>query len=137
MPRASQEGHAITWICTYLCPKGFRSVINWTYKSNFWLQIYYFTYLIKMYLFLCYYYHCWLVNWNYIKNYFNSESCWFYVEIKKIFFSVQFTSFLLKYVQGMFSYRAPNRRKPSTYKLFSFKTAFFKKKEWRNLLHYQ
>ena len=44
-----------------------------------------------MCLFSCY--HCyiaachWLLNWSYIK-YFDSESYWFYIEIKKVFFFI-------------------------------------------------
>ena len=50
---------------------------------------------VLMLLFSCCHYtdSChWLLNWSYIDKYFDSESYWFYIEIKKVFFSVQFTS---------------------------------------------
>ena len=61
----------------------FRSVINRTCKSNFWLHVFSAqlpVFDLDMCLFSCYVLH------------FESESYWFYIEIKKVFFSIQFTS---------------------------------------------
>ena len=66
----------------------FKVVINHMHKSNF-----YHTFVLHNNLFLtlcafCYYTYgcCWLLNWSPVNFYFDSESYWFYMEIKKVSF---------------------------------------------------
>ena len=88
-----------------------------------------------MCLFLCYYYTngChWLLNWSCINNYFDSESYWFYIYIKKVFFLVLFTSIWRVYLHMQETKRAHDWRKPATRKGFCFKINLFK--EWMKKL---
>ena len=89
----------------HTCAKASRSVISCKLKSNFWLYI--FTTSLPVFdhqdmcLLSCYYNTdgChWLLNRCFVNECFDSESYWFYIEIKKVFFNVQFTSILRLYV---------------------------------------
>ena len=107
--------------------------INRMYKSNYWPHV--FTRELPAFdqdICLC----CWLLHLSYVYKYFDSESYWFYIENKNVFFSVilqAFKRYIYLHIQG--TKRAPDWRKPTTHKeLFSKQTCL--KKEWRNLLHY-
>ena len=60
------------------------------------------------------------LKWSYVRKYFDSESYWFYIEIKKFFFSVQFTSTLMVYLHIEGTKRAPDWRKPMHKQFFFF-----------------
>ena len=83
-----QERHAVTCMYACTCRKAFRSVLNHTCKSNFWLHI--FTTNCLSLIKICAYYHGIIkqvavvdLNWSYVHNYFDCESyCWFYKRSK-------------------------------------------------------
>ena len=72
------------------------------------------------------------LKWSYVRKYFDSENYWFYIEIKKFFFSVQFTSTLMVYLHIEGTKRALDWRKPMHKQFFFSKRNLFK--EWMKFI---
>ena len=77
--------------CAIACGKTFRSVIFWTSKSNFCTFLHWSRYVPILMLLLNRRFPL-IIKLKLIYKYLHSVSYWFYIEIKKVFFSVQFTS---------------------------------------------
>ena len=89
------------------------------------------THVLVLLLSCCHYTddHHWLLNWSYIDKYFDSESYWLYIEIKKVFFSVQFTSILTVYLHAGHKFKENQLQ----INLLFLRTNLLKN-EWRNSL---
>ena len=121
----------------------FRSVINRTCKSNFWLHVLYviacvWSRYMPIMKHTCYYKTdgCrWSLNESNVHKYFDFESYCFYIEIEIVFFSVLFASISKVYLHIQGTQISHNWRRPAKPRQLFFKKTCLKTK-WRNSLHY-